>query len=97
MQVARRIEVDPRPQEILIPDGKVAYVSCAGGKVAAIDLEKWNVQKLIGAGTYPDGLARRSKTRIPNIDQRQRNRCRHTESLGSRHRAEAEYASSPSE
>jgi YVTN family beta-propeller protein len=57
MQVARRIEVDPRPQEVLIrPDGKVAYVSCAGGKVAAIDLEKWNVQKLIVAGNYPDGL-----------------------------------------
>ena len=58
MQLARRIEVDPRPQEILIrPDGKLAYVSCAGGKVAAIDLEKWNVQKLIVAGNYPDGLA----------------------------------------
>ena len=58
MQVVRRIEVDPRPQEILIrPDGKVAYVSCAGGKVAAIDLEKWNVEKLIPAGNYPDGLA----------------------------------------
>jgi DNA-binding beta-propeller fold protein YncE len=58
MQVVRRIEVDSKPQEILIrPDGRVAYVSCAGGKVAAIDLEKWNVQKLIVAGSYPDGLA----------------------------------------
>ena len=58
VQVARRIDVGPSPQEILIrPDGKVAYVSCAGGKVAAIDLEKWNVQKLIVAGNYPDGLA----------------------------------------
>jgi YVTN family beta-propeller protein len=57
MQVARHIEVEARPQEILIrPDGKVAYVSCAGGKVAAIDLEKWNVQQLIVAGNYPDGL-----------------------------------------
>jgi len=35
----------------------VAYVSCAGGKVAAIDLEKWSVQKLIAAGNYADGLA----------------------------------------
>jgi DNA-binding beta-propeller fold protein YncE len=58
MQVVRRIEVESKPQEVLIrPDGKVAYVSCASGKVAAIDLEKWNVQKLIVAGNYPDGLA----------------------------------------
>jgi len=58
MRVARRIDVDAKPQEILIrPDGKVAYVSCAAGKVAAIDLEKWNVQKLIVVGNYPDGLA----------------------------------------
>jgi DNA-binding beta-propeller fold protein YncE len=58
MRVERRIEVESMPQEILIrPDGRVAYVSCAGGKVAAIDLEKWNVQKLIAAGNYADGLA----------------------------------------
>jgi len=38
MQVERRIEVESLPQEILIrPDGRVAYVSCAGGKVAAIE------------------------------------------------------------
>ena len=58
MHVERRIEVARMPQEILIrPDGRVAYVSCAAGKVAAIDLEKWNVQKLIAAGNYADGLA----------------------------------------
>jgi DNA-binding beta-propeller fold protein YncE len=47
------------PQEVLIrPDGKIAYVSCAGsGKVAAIDLAQWNVQKLIDAGKFADGLA----------------------------------------
>jgi YVTN family beta-propeller protein len=57
MQVARNIEVANGPQEILIrPDGKVAYVSCASGKVAAINLEKWNVDKLIVTGNYPDGL-----------------------------------------
>jgi YVTN family beta-propeller protein len=58
MQVVRRIDVEAKPQEILIrPDGKMAYVSCAAGKVAAIDLAQWNVQKLIVAGKYADGLA----------------------------------------
>jgi DNA-binding beta-propeller fold protein YncE len=58
MQVVRRIEVANMPQEILIrPDGKIAYVSCsASGKVAAIDLAEWNVQKLIVAGRFADGL-----------------------------------------
>jgi DNA-binding beta-propeller fold protein YncE len=59
MQVTRRIEVATMPQEILIrPDGKMAYVSCsAAGKVAAIDLAQWNVQNLIVAGKFADGLA----------------------------------------
>ena len=58
MQVARRIEVEGNPQEILIrPDGKVAYVSCAAGKVVAVDLGRWSVQARIIAGNYPDGLA----------------------------------------
>jgi DNA-binding beta-propeller fold protein YncE len=58
MEVARRIEVEGNPQEILIrPDGKVAYVSCAAGKVVAIDLARWNVEKRIAVGNYPDGLA----------------------------------------
>jgi DNA-binding beta-propeller fold protein YncE len=57
MQVARNIDV-AKPQEILIrPDGKIAYVSCAGaGKVAAIDLVQWKVQNLIQTGKYADGL-----------------------------------------
>jgi DNA-binding beta-propeller fold protein YncE len=59
MQVARRIDVPSPPQEILIrPDGKIAYVSCSeSAQVAAIDLAHWNVQKLIAAGKYADGLA----------------------------------------
>jgi DNA-binding beta-propeller fold protein YncE len=59
MQVARRIDVASKPQEILVrPDGKVAYVSCAGtGQVAAIDLAQWKVNKLIAAGNFADGLA----------------------------------------
>jgi len=59
MQVKHRIDVPSTPQEILVrPDGKVAYVSCAqSGKVAALDLTQWNVQKLIAAGKFADGLA----------------------------------------
>jgi DNA-binding beta-propeller fold protein YncE len=59
MQVTRRIDVASKPQEILVrPDGKVAYVSCAGtGQVAAIDLAQWEVQKLMAAGKFADGLA----------------------------------------
>jgi YVTN family beta-propeller protein len=59
MQVTRRIDVATFPQEILIrPDGKMAYVSCSkAGKVAAIDLAQWNVQNLIVAGKFADGLA----------------------------------------
>jgi DNA-binding beta-propeller fold protein YncE len=59
MQVTHRIEVPSTPQEILIrPDGKFAYVSCnTSGKVAAIDLAQWNVQKVIVAGKFADGLA----------------------------------------
>ena len=59
MQVVRRIDVPSTPQEILVrPDGKVAYVSCnRSGKVAVIDLSQWNVQKLIVAGQFADGLA----------------------------------------
>ena len=58
MQVARRIDVPSTPQEILIrPDGKIAYVSCnTSGKVAAIYLGEWTVQKLIVAGKFADGL-----------------------------------------
>jgi DNA-binding beta-propeller fold protein YncE len=59
MKVVRTIDVPASPQEVLIrPDGKVAYVSCnTSGKVAAIDLSQWKVQKLITAGKFADGLA----------------------------------------
>jgi len=58
MQVTRRIDVPSTPQEILIrPDGKIAYVSCnTSGKVAAIDMAEWNVQKVITTGKFADGL-----------------------------------------
>ena len=59
MKLAGTVELPKNPQEVLIrPDGKVAYVSCAAsGKVAAIDLSAWTVQKLIDAGKFADGLA----------------------------------------
>jgi YVTN family beta-propeller protein len=59
MKMARTVKVDKMPQEILVrPDGKVAYVSCmASGKIAAINLKTWNVDKLITAGPQADGLA----------------------------------------
>ena len=58
MKVARTIPVAANPQAVLIrPDGRVAYVSCAGaGKVAAIDLADWHVAS-IDAGKFADGLA----------------------------------------
>jgi len=59
MKIARTIDVDKLPQEILVrPDGEVAYVSCmARGKIAAINLKTWSVDKLISAGPQADGLA----------------------------------------
>jgi DNA-binding beta-propeller fold protein YncE len=58
MKVERTIPVAANPQEVLIrPDGKVAYVSCAGaGKVSAVDLADWHVAS-IDAGKFADGLA----------------------------------------
>jgi len=59
MKMARTVDVDKLPQEIVVrPDGEVAYVSCmASGKIAAINLKTWNVDKLIVAGPQADGLA----------------------------------------
>jgi DNA-binding beta-propeller fold protein YncE len=59
MKVARTIKVPATPQEVLVrPDGRVAYVSCnKSGKVAAIDLKRWNVAQIIDAGPFADGLA----------------------------------------
>jgi len=59
MKMARTVDVAEMPQEILVrPDGEIAYVSCmASGKIAAINLKTWNVEKLIDAGPQADGLA----------------------------------------
>ena len=44
--------------QLIRPDGSVAYVSCdASGKVAVLDLAKWDVERLIDAGPLADGLA----------------------------------------
>jgi DNA-binding beta-propeller fold protein YncE len=58
MRVARTVPVGANPQEVLIrPDGKIAYVSCAGaGNVSAVDLTSWHVAS-IAAGKFADGLA----------------------------------------
>jgi YVTN family beta-propeller protein len=59
LKVARTVDVAKSPQEVLInPDGKTAYVSCAGSnQVAVIDLAQWKTTALIDAGGYADGLA----------------------------------------
>jgi YVTN family beta-propeller protein len=58
MSVVRSVDVPKSPQEVLVrPDDQVAYVSChESKKVAAINLQNWNVQ-LIDAGRNADGLA----------------------------------------
>jgi YVTN family beta-propeller protein len=59
MQVSRTIPVAADPVQILVcPDRPAAYVSCTGdGRVAAINLETWRVEKLIETGPGADGLA----------------------------------------
>ena len=59
MSVVRSVDVPKAPQEVLVrPDNQVAYVSCdASKKVAAINLQTWNVDQLIDAGRSADGLA----------------------------------------
>jgi len=59
MNVVRSVNVPKAPQEVLVrPDNQVAYVSCdASRKVAAINLQTWNVDQLIDAGRGTDGLA----------------------------------------
>ena len=58
LKVVRTLDVPPTPTEVLVrPDGRFAYVSCVGGKVAAIDLSDWHVASLIEAGQGADGLA----------------------------------------
>ncbi len=59
MTVVRSVSVPKAPQEVLVrPDNQVAYVSCdVSRKVAAINLQTWNVDQLIDAGRAADGLA----------------------------------------
>jgi YVTN family beta-propeller protein len=59
LRVARTVDVPATPQEVLIrPDGRIAYVSCdVSGKVAAIRTADWQVDRIIDAGRYADGLA----------------------------------------
>lgn len=59
MKAAPSVAVCSDPQETLVrPDGKTAYVSCAGSnQVAEIDLASWKVARLIATGKSTDGLA----------------------------------------
>jgi DNA-binding beta-propeller fold protein YncE len=59
LQVVRTIEVPERPIAIVVaPDDATAYVSCGhSGKIAAITLSDWTVQRVIDAGKHVDGLA----------------------------------------
>jgi YVTN family beta-propeller protein len=59
LKLARTVDVPKSPQEVLVrPDNQVAYVSChESKKVAAINLNTWQVDKIIGAGGLADGLA----------------------------------------
>jgi DNA-binding beta-propeller fold protein YncE len=59
MRPAPPVAVCSDPQETLVrPDGKAAYVSCAGSnQVAEIDLATWKVTRLIATGKNTDGLA----------------------------------------
>ena len=59
LHVARTIAVPPRPVAIVVaPEDDVAYVSCGrSGKIAAIKLSDWTVQRVIEAGKHVDGLA----------------------------------------
>jgi len=59
LKLARTIDVPKSPQEVLVrPDNQVAYVSChESRKVAAVNLNTWQVDKIIDAGGLADGLA----------------------------------------
>jgi len=58
-KVIKTIDVPATPQMALMqPDGKIAYVSCdVDGKIVAIRTSDWEVDKIIEAGAYADGLA----------------------------------------
>jgi YVTN family beta-propeller protein len=58
-EVRHVISVGPRPQEVILrPDGKVAYVSCFGGRQAvAVDVGTWTVTERMDSGEKADGMA----------------------------------------
>ena len=56
--IERSIQVPPEPQEVLLRDNRVAYVSCAESKeVAEIDISSGKITKLLTTGAGADGLA----------------------------------------
>jgi YVTN family beta-propeller protein len=59
MKLARTVDVAKAPQAVLVrPDGKRAYVSCAGSnQVAEIDLSGWKVTRFISTGKSTDGMS----------------------------------------
>jgi YVTN family beta-propeller protein len=59
LHVVRTIPVPPNPIAIVVSsDDDAAYVSCGrSGKIAAIKLSDWTVQRVIDAGRHVDGLA----------------------------------------
>jgi DNA-binding beta-propeller fold protein YncE len=59
LHVVRTIDVPPAPVAIVVtPSDAVAYVSCGrSGKIAAIKLSDWTVQRVLDAGKHVDGLA----------------------------------------
>jgi len=59
LKLVRTVDVPKSPQEVLVrPDNQVAYVSCQESrKVAAINLNSWQVDQVIDAGPLADGLA----------------------------------------
>jgi DNA-binding beta-propeller fold protein YncE len=59
LQVVRTLDVPPKPIEIVVSrNDNTAYVSCGGtGKIAAIRLSDWSVQRVFNAGRHVDGMA----------------------------------------
>jgi len=58
-QIIKKIDSEANPEGILIaPDGKRAFVACAGaGKVAVLDLESLTFTGSVATGKDPDGMA----------------------------------------
>lgn len=59
LKIAKTFDLPESPSEILItPDGAVAFVSCvSAGKIAMLDLRKWQLQEPIVLTAGVDGLA----------------------------------------